>query len=93
MRLIRFAGFTAWIFFLIFAPLPAATQTVAPTPDARATTIAPAQSARSLRGGAASQIGANGAAIVLEVNKGTLIRLSAPAATVFIANPDIATFR
>jgi len=91
MRLIRFAGFTAWIFFLIFAPLPAATQTVAPTPDARATTIAPAQSgARSLRGGAASQIGANGAAIVLEVNKGTLIRLSAPAATVFIANPDIA---
>jgi pilus assembly protein CpaC len=27
---------------------------------------------------------------VLEVNKGTLIRLSAPAATVFIANPDIA---
>src|SRR5215831_1663326 len=91
MRLIRFAGFTAWIFFLIFAPLPAATQTAAPTPDARATTIAPAQSgARSLRGGAAGQIGANGAAIVLEVNKGTLIRLSAPAATVFIANPDIA---
>jgi pilus assembly protein CpaC len=33
---------------------------------------------------------ANGAPIVLEVNKGTLIRLSAPAATVFIANPDIA---
>ena len=27
---------------------------------------------------------------MLEVNKGTLIRLTAPAATVFIANPDIA---
>jgi pilus assembly protein CpaC len=42
------------------------------------------------RGGGASQIAAGGARIVLEVNKGTLIRLGAPAATVFIANPDIA---
>jgi pilus assembly protein CpaC len=50
----------------------------------------PQNTARPLRGGGASQIGANGATIVLEVNKGTLIRLSAPAATVFIANPDIA---
>jgi pilus assembly protein CpaC len=45
--------------------------------------------ARPLRGGA-SQVAANGAPIVLEVGKGTLIRLSAPAATVFIANPDVA---
>jgi len=42
------------------------------------------------RGGGASQIRASGAPIVLEVNKGTLIRLTASAATVFIANPDIA---
>ena len=49
-----------------------------------------AERARPLRGGGASQIAANGAPIVLEVNKGTLIRLTAPAATVFIANPDIA---
>jgi pilus assembly protein CpaC len=40
------------------------------------------------RGGA--QIPANGGRITLEVNKGTLIRLSGPAATVFVANPDIA---
>jgi pilus assembly protein CpaC len=38
----------------------------------------------------AAQIPANGGRITLEVNKGTLIRLSGPAATVFVANPDIA---
>jgi pilus assembly protein CpaC len=37
-----------------------------------------------------SQVGASGPPIVLEAGKGTLIRLSAPAATVFVANPDIA---
>ena len=37
-----------------------------------------------------SQVPASGAPIVLEAGKGTLIRLSQPAATVFIANPDIA---
>ena len=40
------------------------------------------------RGGA--QIPANGGRITLEVNKGTLVRLTGPAATVFVANPDIA---
>src|SRR6266850_75330 len=37
-----------------------------------------------------AQTPANGGRIVLEVNKGTLVRLTAPAATVFVANPDIA---
>jgi pilus assembly protein CpaC len=37
-----------------------------------------------------SQIPANGKPIVLEVGKGTLIRLSRPASTVFVASPDIA---
>ena len=37
-----------------------------------------------------SQVGPSGPPIVLEAGKGTLIRLSAPAATVFVANPDIA---
>src|SRR6516165_9202647 len=37
-----------------------------------------------------AQIPANGGRITLEVNKGTLIRLAGPAATVFVANPDIA---
>jgi pilus assembly protein CpaC len=38
----------------------------------------------------ASQIPATGQRITLEVSKGTLVRLSGPAATVFVANPDIA---
>jgi len=37
-----------------------------------------------------SQVPASGAPIVLDTGKGTLIRLSKPAATVFIANPDVA---
>jgi pilus assembly protein CpaC len=48
----------------------------------------PASPAAAPRGGA--QIPANGGRITLEVNKGTLVRLSGPAATVFVANPDIA---
>jgi pilus assembly protein CpaC len=40
------------------------------------------------RGG--PQVPANGGRITLEVNKGTLVRLTGPAATVFVANPDIA---
>ena len=35
-------------------------------------------------------IPASGRAILLEVNKGTLVRLPQPASTVFVANPDIA---
>jgi pilus assembly protein CpaC len=38
----------------------------------------------------AVQIPANGAPIVLDAGKGTLIRLARPASTVFIANPEIA---
>jgi pilus assembly protein CpaC len=48
----------------------------------------PTSPAAAPRGGA--QIPANGGRITLEVNKGTLVRLSGPAATVFVANPDIA---
>ena len=40
--------------------------------------------------GEPTQIPANGKPIVLEVGKGTLIRLSRPASTVFVASPDIA---
>lgn len=39
---------------------------------------------------AMSQIPATGAPIVVDTGKGTLIRLSGPASTVFVANPDIA---
>ena len=56
----------------------------APTPPA----AVPAPVATSP--GAISQVPATGKPIVIEAGKGTLIRLSQPAATVFIANPDIA---
>src|SRR6201987_5606110 len=73
---------------LVFT-LPRAGETA--SPDGRGVvSIAPQSTPRASRGGGASQIGASGAPIVLEVNKGTLIRLTASAATVFIANPDIA---
>ena len=83
-------GLAGSLIFAAFGGPPAAAQTTAPTTDGRgAVAVAPQNATRPLRGGA-SQVAANGAPIVLEVNKGTLIRLSAPAATVFIANPDIA---
>src|SRR5712691_8496226 len=40
--------------------------------------------------GRVNQVRANGPPIVIEANKGTLIRLPRPASTVFIANPDVA---
>lgn len=53
-------------------------------------TTAPATAAPAAVSAAMSQIPATGAPILLEAGKGTLIRLGAPAATVFVANPDIA---
>ena len=77
--------------FLALAVTPEAAEPVSPTADARGTLDAPPTNAtRPLRSGGANQIPAHGAPIVLEINKGTLIRLTAPAATVFIANPDVA---
>src|SRR6202045_374157 len=90
MRALPLAGLAGSLIFAAFGPPPAAPQTPAPTADGRgAVAVAPQNATRPLRGGA-SQVAANGAPIVLEVNKGTLIRLTAPAATVFIANPDVA---
>jgi pilus assembly protein CpaC len=91
MRVLPPVSLAGSLIFLVFAITTSAAEPPAPAFDAPGTvTAAPQGVARPLRGGGASQIGANGAPIVLEVNKGTLIRLSAPAATVFIANPDIA---
>jgi pilus assembly protein CpaC len=66
--------------------------TVTPPPPAEAAPPGPpsASQARAPRATGASQISANGQRITLEVNKGTLVRLAGPAATVFVANPDIA---
>ncbi|HEX3414025.1 MAG TPA: type II and III secretion system protein family protein [Stellaceae bacterium] len=84
------AALAGSLIFAAFGAPPAAAQTTLPTADGRgAVAVAPQDPTRPLRGGA-SQVAANGASIVLEVNKGTLIRLTAPAATVFVANPDIA---
>jgi pilus assembly protein CpaC len=91
MRVLPSAILAGSIISTVLGGAPAAAQTTGPTSEVRGVVAAPPQNPmRPLRGGGASQIGANGAPIVLEVNKGTLIRLTAPAATVFIANPDIA---
>src|SRR3984893_11971806 len=91
MRYPPLVAVAASIIVVVFGGAPNAAEPVTPAADARGVVAAaPQNAARPLRGGGASQIGANGAPIVLEVNKGTLIRLNAPAATVFIANPDIA---
>ena len=91
MRFLPLVAVAGSMVFVVFAGTLNAAEPVAPAADARgAVAAAPQNAARPLRGGGASQVGANGAPIVLEVGKGTLIRLTAPAATVFIANPDVA---
>jgi pilus assembly protein CpaC len=89
MRNLALAGSAVSSICVMLLTLPSAAETA--SPDGRgAVSVAPQSAPRALRGGGASQISARGAPLVLEVNKGTLIRLTAPAATVFIANPDIA---
>lgn len=91
MRSLPLVGLVGSTIFAALAATPAPAQTAAPPSDGRGVVAAvPRDAPAPLRGGSAAQIAANGAPIVLEVNKGTLIRLTAPAATVFIANPDIA---
>src|SRR6516164_7239964 len=74
MRFLTLFGIAGSMMFLSFAATSQAAD--------------PSSPAAAPRGGA--QIPANGGRITLEVNKGTLVRLTRPAATVFVANPDIA---
>jgi pilus assembly protein CpaC len=74
MRFLPLFGLVGSTMLLAFAATPQAAD--------------PSSPAAAPRGGA--QIPANGGRITLEVNKGTLVRLTGPAATVFVANPDIA---
>src|SRR5882672_4143177 len=98
MRLLPLSGLAGSIMFLTLAVSPEAAEAQTPAPAPRSTITAapppvdspPPAQARASRGTGATQIPANGGRIVLEVNKGTLVRLSGPAATVFVANPDIA---
>jgi pilus assembly protein CpaC len=76
MRFLLLFGLAGSSLILAFAATPQAADPLAP--------------AAASRGTAANQIPANGQRIVLEVNKGTLVRLAGPAATVFVANPEIA---
>src|SRR5437868_8313869 len=64
-----------------------AAQPLAPPPAQAAGTEAATTSAPP---SGVSQVPAKGPPILLEAGKGTLIRLPRPAATVFIANPDVA---
>lgn len=78
------------------APAPGSPGAATPSPSPAAT--GPAEAAQKAphlaRGGGAlaamRQIPPSGPPIVLELGKGTLLRLPRPASTVFIANPDIA---
>ena len=75
MRFLPLFGFVGSTMLLALAATPQAADSSSPA-------VAPHS------GGA--QIPANGGRITLEVNKGTLVRLTGPAATVFVANPEIA---
>jgi pilus assembly protein CpaC len=99
MRLLSLSGVAGLTMFIALAASPAAVEAQQTPPPAPRGTVTPAPppaeapppvQARPSRGTGATQIPANGGRIVLEVNKGTLVRLTAPAATVFVANPDIA---
>src|SRR5579862_4347070 len=86
MSKIRTALVTA---LAILCATAAAAETPAPAPPAP-TPPAAAPAPTPTGPDAISQVPATGRPIVIEAGKGTLIRLSQPAATVFIANPDIA---
>ncbi len=81
----------ALVLSMLSVALAAATQAAEPPrPPGADPGAAPAAAARPARAGPTVQIPANGAPIVLEIGGGTLIRLSRPASTVFVANPDVA---
>src|SRR5262249_60772105 len=94
MRILPLAGFALPLISFVLAVTPEAAEPTSPPgpspADARGIVAVPPQNSAipPARGGGSSQIAARGAPIVLEVGKGTLIRLGQPAATVFIANPD-----
>jgi len=105
MRFLPLSGIAGSVIFVALAVSPGAAEAQAPSaaPQApaatpRGTVVAapppadnpPSAQPQPARGTGATQIPAKGGRIVLEVNKGTLVRLSGPAATVFVANPDIA---
>jgi len=83
MRFAPLVGVAGSVILLAFAVAIAAAQ---PPPSASGA----ASSGGDAVHGVTYQIPANGKPIVLEVDKGTLVRLTRPASTVFVADPEIA---
>jgi pilus assembly protein CpaC len=81
MRLMPLVDVVGSLFVLALAAATAAAQ-----PPGLGTTADPPVAVRPT----ANLIPATGRPIVLEVDKGTLVRLALPASTVFVANPEIA---
>src|SRR5438093_156368 len=88
MRLLPLSGIAGSVIFVALAVSLGTAEAQAPAPAPRGTVVAPPPAdnpapaqPRAPRGTGAAQIPANGGRIVLEVNKGTLIRLSGPAAS------------
>jgi len=82
-------GLAVAAIFLGLAVSPVAAQ-APPSSAAPPGTVTPPTPPTASRYAGAAQIPATGQRIILEVNKGTLERLAGPAATVFVANPEIA---
>lgn len=79
-----------WFFGLIAGSLLLQFAAASAAEPAGAPAGSPPAAASGHAAGAMSQVAPAGPPISLEAGKGTLIRLGGPAATVFIANPDIA---
>jgi pilus assembly protein CpaC len=89
MRSPLLLGLAVAAMFLGLAVSPVAAQ-APPSSAAPPATVTPPTPPTASRYAGAAQIPATGQRIILEVNKGTLERLAGPAATVFVANPEIA---
>jgi hypothetical protein len=84
MRFLPLSGLAGSVLFVALAVSPGAAEAQAPAAAPRGTVVAPPPAAnpppaqpQAARGTGAAQIPAHGGRIVLEVNKGTLVRLTA----------------
>ena len=83
MRFRPFVGFAGSLMLLTLAGTVALAQS-------RSSAVGQGQPVGAAGRGITVMVPANGHPIQLEVDKGTLVQLSQPASTVFVANPDIA---
>src|ERR1700736_4715243 len=97
MRLLPLSGIAGSVIFVALAVSLGAAEAQAPAAAPRGTVVAPPPAdnpapaePRAARGPGAAETRARGGGILLKVKRATLARRSGPAATVFVANPDIA---